>query len=159
MINRNRDEMLIPRSIRCTKAEHRYLSDLIKKLREQPDRITTPTIPKEAPKPVSRIGITPEEFLKQQGYPTPSIIDAATNDESEDADYTAWQTDPLMREIDRGCVYEIDGFGYPEEAERFARKYPQLWGKMFKAKREKKTALYNEIMATEVWEVVKNGNA
>lgn len=158
--------MLIPRSIRCTKAEHRWLTQQLQEARvrkkgipvdgdsSEPVVSQTPTVAVQ--EPVGRVGISVEQFLASKGLPP---IEQSQPDEIEPAavDITEWQMDPVMRELDRGICYEIDGLGYPEEAERFAQRHPQLWQKAFSAKSNKKTALYNEIMFNEIWEVVKNG--
>ena len=154
----DRDNMMIPRSIRCTKAEHRFLSDLIKRMREQksesaikPD--VEPVV--SEPEVIARNGISPEDFLKSRGLP---VIETPEEPEQDaETDYTEWQSDCVMIEIDRGCCYEIDSMGYPEEAERFARRYPEIWKKLYVAKQNKKTDVYNEIMYKDVWEIVKNG--
>lgn len=147
-----------PRTLRCTGAEMDFLKKTLIEYRAgrilDTARLSTDKA-KDEPSEISRVGISPEDFLKSKGLDVPD--DFGKDVSGETPDYTEWQSDPKMIEIDRGCVYEIDSLGYPEEAERFARLHPQLWQKMFATKRDKKTQLYNEIMFNEVWEIVKNG--
>lgn len=74
--------------------------------------------------------------------------------EEPEIDYTQWQSDALMRELDRAVCYETDGYGYPEGAEAIARNNKMLWARAHQAKAFGKTDEYNMIM-TELWEKVK----
>lgn len=100
--------------------------------------------------PIEREGIPVTDFLAAIG------AKVETAESSEDfIKTTEWRTDPKMLEIDRGCVYEMSGDGYPEDAISFSSKYPQLWTKMYSAKSNKQMGKYNEIMQYEVWPLVK----
>lgn len=154
------DEQIIPRSIRCTKAEHRYLSMILKRLRAkdfdfsnnpaEPDTQAQDEPVHAEPAPVARFGISPDEFLQKNGLPPihPAQPTAVSDNEK---DYTEWRGDEIMAELDRAINYEMDNFGYPEIAESVARRFPALWVKANKAKAVNRTAEYNEIM-TELWE-------
>ena len=112
-------------------------------------------------KPVSKAGIDVNDFLRSRGLdPLPVAVtnpEPEKTTEEKQEDFEEWKQDRVMMEIDRGCVYEIDGFGYPDEAEKFAKMYPSLWSKMFRAKQAKQFAVYNEMMQREVWPLVQNG--
>lgn len=153
------DEQVMPRSIRCTKAEHRYLSLILKKLRNQNfdfsnGQPVAQDEPQKDPEPIiqRRAGISPNEFLKNHGLPPIEPVEPEKSQEPEETDLTQWRADPTMAEIDRGINYEMDSLGYPEIAETISRKFPSLWVKACKAKGKSATE-YNEIM-TELWEKI-----
>lgn len=146
-----------PRTIRCTGYEMDYLKEMLALRRsgeiEQIDKIAN-----DANAPIDRTGITPDDFLKQKGLPPLAEIEPDEPAEPEKvSDNTEWRSDPLMLEIDRGVCYETDADGYPEDAERFSRRYPEIWVRAFQAKQGKRIAEYNEIMNNEVWGIIKNG--
>lgn len=181
----DKDTRVIPRSIRCTRAEHIYLSALLKQLRmnsfdfnsqnqpEQPQKFKGAIIMDDLPK--ERVGISPNEFLAKIGKgriiedSTPSMIiksrlhqesDLDTSKETNETtnkDYTAWHSDPLMQDIYNSCMWDAGGENqcYPEGVEKYQIKYKDLWGRLNEAKRNNKTQACNEIM-TEMMERIYN---
>lgn len=97
-------------------------------------------------------GISVDDFLKKVGKEPVSV----QKEQEEEKDYTAWQKDDYMCQVDKGIMYEPDPYGYPDEALEVQRKYKDLWVKCFSAKQNKNTALYNEYM-TELYERIQNG--
>lgn len=100
--------------------------------------------------PVEREGIPVTDFLAAIGAKV-----SPTEPAEDFSKTTEWRTDGRMIEIDRGCVYEMTGDGYPDEAASFSSKHPQLWAKMFSAKCNKQMSKYNEIMQYEVWPLIR----
>lgn len=151
--------------IRVTRAEKEFLKAALQSYRiDNSDYVPVKRIvakQKEVQidktKPVSKAGIDVNDFLRSKGLePLPQV--ELNNVDEEQEDLEQWKQDQVMLEIDRGCVYEIDGFGFPDVAEKFGRMYPTIWAKMFRAKQAKRMTEYNEIMQKEVWEIVKNGD-
>lgn len=97
-------------------------------------------------------GISVDDFLKKVGKEPISV----QKEQEEEKDYTAWQKNDYMCQVDKGIMYEPDPYGYPDEALEVQRKYKDLWVKCFSAKQNKNTALYNEYM-TELYERIQNG--
>ena len=124
------------------------------------DQIQVP-VPKKEPQPIiqtetvekKQYGVSYEDWLKKQGREVVPVFEK----EEEQKDYTAWQSDPLLRDIYNSCMWEPTGENqcYPEGVEKYQIKYKDLWAKLFNAKKNNKTALCDEIM-TEIKERIEN---
>lgn len=97
---------------------------------------------------IQKTGRTAEDNIVE----TPEVINKTPQEPEKD--YTLWQSDPLMQELDRAICYVTDGFGYPEAAEPVYKKHPLLWARLHNAKGLNKMDEYNVLM-TELWEKVK----
>ena len=122
------------------------------------EELTVPVVAEE-PKPIekpiqkSSFGIDYNDWAKQHNI---SVVDVAKK-ESQQKDYTAWQSDSLMQDIYTSCLWDASGENqcYPDGVEEYQRKYKDLWARLNEAKRNNKTALCNEIM-TEMMERIYN---
>lgn len=134
-------------------------------------------------KPIQRVGISPNEFLKSLGIgaliaedvpsdldktkgfaetinhrikPDTPTINIISKLHEEEKDYTAWQSDSLMQDIYTSCLWDASGENqcYPDGVEEYQRKYKDLWARLNEAKRNNKNQLCNEIM-TEFYERIR----
>ena len=139
-------------------------------------------------KPIQRFGISPNEFLKSIGKgaliiedrpsdldttkgfcekinhrvqsDTPSVIITSKIYEEDEKDYTEWQNDDTMIEVDRAVSWGWASCG-PEDSQltpdngfEILQKNGKLATQLVEAKRNGKTARYNELM-TELYERIR----
>lgn len=92
-----------------------------------------------------------EDWIKDKGLPQSNITSEVKKGYT---DNEAWKEDKSMLELDRGCVYELDGFGFPDVADLYSRSYPKLWVQAYTAKNNKDWEKYNEAMM-QFYEIMK----
>ena len=126
-----------------------------------------PPKPEPIEPPKERFGITPNDFLKSLGKGC-MIMDTnvSKNDEpdetnyEEEKDYTEWQNNNTMVEVDRAVSWGWASCGPedsqipPDEGFDILQRNGKLATQLVDAKRNGKTAKYNELM-TELYERIK----
>ena len=129
--------------------------DFISAVPEKNEKIKEVSTVTEIEKPIKKasFGINYNDWAKEHNI---SVVNVEQK-ESEQKDYTAWQSDSLMRDIYNSCLWDAGSENqcYPDGVEEYQRKYKDLWGKLNDAKRNNKTQRCNEIM-TEMMERIYN---
>lgn len=103
-----------------------------------------------------KFGSDYNELLKQQEK---EIVNIEAVDEKQ-VDYTLWQLDPTMIEVDRAVSWAWANFSDmgnqcpPDEGFEVLRRYPKYGSPLSEYKRNGKTLKYNELM-TELYERIK----
>lgn len=129
--------------------------DFISAKPEKNEKVEEVSSVAEIDKPVKKasFGIDVNDWLAQH---TDKVVNIEKK-ESQQKDYTAWQSDSLMQDIYNSCLWDAGGDNqcYPDGVEKYQIKYRALWGRLTEAKRNNKTQTCNEIM-TEMMERIYN---
>lgn len=113
-------------------------------------------------KPVERMGISVNDFLAKIGKPAIALKEPPEdkNIEQDEKDYTEWQNDDTMIEVDRAVSWGWASCGAedsqltPDEGFEILQKNSKLATQLVETKRNGKTAKYNELM-TELYERIR----